>query len=52
MEKIVRYQIVKDRYQKLIDEFDKVKDDIQLIKLFRKIREQIEFDEDCLLHGH
>lgn len=46
------YDIVKDRLQKIVDKIDEAKDDGDLIKVLEEIREQIEFDLDCAIHGH
>jgi hypothetical protein len=46
------YQVVRDRYKKLVDEISTVQDDISLIKVLKKMKDQIEFDEDCAFHGH
>lgn len=46
------YQIVKDRLQKIIDKIDEAKDDVDLIKIFEEIQNEVEFDLDCAINGH
>lgn len=51
-EKPCVFQVVKDRYKKLVDEICDAKDDSDLLKILNKMKEQIEFDEDCAINGH
>lgn len=46
------YQIVKDRYQELINKIDEIRNDVELLNILEEMKKQIEFDEDCALHGH
>lgn len=46
------YQIVKDRYQELINKIDEARDDSTLLNILEEIEKQIEFDRDCAIHGH